>query len=530
MIEINNIHLHIDETENEFMVLKKRIINKIGVSSETPFSFRILKESLDMRQKNNPFFIYKVLVTMDNEEKILKKADKDIRKYREEERLIPEYGNEVLKKRPVVIGFGPAGMFSALTLAKAGLRPVVFEMGPDVVKRTAKVENFWNTGKLDPWGNIQCGEGGAGTFSDGKLTTRIKDRRVEDVIEAFIEAGAPEEIRYLQKPHVGTDILKGVVMNIRKKIISLGGEVNFNSRMEDMRTENGKVRGVRINSEWVETDDVVLCIGHSSRDTYSMMYEKGFRLEPKAFAVGFRAEHLQKDIDENQYGKYKDHKKLKASEYTLAHKLSDGRGVYSFCMCPGGYVVNASSEEGRLCVNGMSHHARNGINANSAIVISVSEADYGSHPLDGMKFQRMIEEKAFRLGGGDFRAPVQYTSDFSGTEKGSGMRAEPQVRPGFVFTDLRGIYSEKMTEGIIEGMAAFGKKIKGFDTMGVFTGVEARTSAPLRIKRNEELQAEGVSGLYPCGEGAGYAGGIVSSAVDGIKCAGKIISRYRKQD
>lgn len=542
MILVRNVHLHIEETENERNLLDQRIKKKLGIPSSYPMTFRILKESLDARQKNNIWFIYQVICDVKNDSEVLRHSDKDCSIYLEDESDELQYGEKTLESRPVVVGFGPAGMFSALTLAKAGFKPIVIEKGSDIVKRTKDVEDFWRTGNLDINSNVQFGEGGAGTFSDGKLTTRIKDKRVEKVIQGFIKAGAPDEIAYLQKPHVGTDLLKGVVKNIRETIIDLGGEVRFNTSLKDIRIEKGELKSIIVEETGsltayeLKTNDLILCLGHSARDTYRMLYDRGVAMEAKSFAVGFRIEHNQKELDKVQYGKYSEHPKLRSSEYTLAHKLSKTRGVYTFCMCPGGRVVNASSEEGLLCVNGMSYHARNMENANSAIVVSVTPEDYGSLPLDGVEFQRSYEKAAYAMGGGNFTAPILSSQGFidgkldniEGINGVSKVTVTPEIKPSGRISPIYDIYPGFITEGIREGLSEFGKRIKGFDTDGVMTGVETRTSSPLRILRGSSLSSINVSGIYPAGEGAGYAGGIVSSAVDGIKVAEMIISQYER--
>ncbi len=554
MILVRNVHLHIEETENEREILDQRVRKKLGIPVSYPMTFRIIKESLDARQKNNIWFIYQVVCDVKNVEEVLKHADKDCSIYLEEETDSVSYGDKKLESRPIIVGFGPAGMFCALTLAKAGFRPIVIEKGSDIVKRTKDVEDFWRTGNLDLNSNVQFGEGGAGTFSDGKLTTRIKDKGVEKVIQGFIKAGAPDEIAYLQKPHVGTDLLKGIVKNIRETIIELGGEVRFNSTLKDIRIEKCKLKSISVeetagvSAYELKTEDLILCLGHSARDTYKMLFDRGVAMEAKSFAVGFRIEHNQKNLDKVQYGKYSDHPKLKSSEYTLAHKLNKTRGVYTFCMCPGGRVVNASSDEGMLCVNGMSYHARNLENANSAIVVSVTHEDFGNLPLDGVDFQRRYERAAYVMGGGNFNAPILSSQGFlSGktdpniersTEfiiengersKETGVSSViPQIKPGGRIAPIYEIYPDYITKGIREGLNEFGKRIRGFDTDGIMTGVETRTSSPLRILRGTSLSSINVSGIYPAGEGAGYAGGIVSSAVDGIKVAEMIISQYKR--
>lgn len=526
MIRINSIGLSLDEP---WEALRSKAAKALRLSPQDILSFRILKESIDARG-SEVRLSYSVMVETNDDERVLQRArNRDASLYLEETRVPPVYGTEVLGERPVIVGFGPAGIFCALTLAKHGYEPMVMERGDDVDKRTAAVDAFMAGGPLDTESNIQFGEGGAGAFSDGKLTTRIKDQRVKEVLTELIEAGAPAEIAYLSKPHVGTDILKNVVRNMRKKIESLGGEITFRQKLEDIGTEEGKVRSARVSGKDVPVEALVLAIGHSARDTYEMLFNKGIDMEAKSMAVGARVENLQELIDSNQYGKWAGHERLRASEYKLTRKLSDGRGAYSFCMCPGGFVVPAASEDGRLVVNGMSYHARDGRNANSAIVVSVTPDDYGSHPLDGIRFQRMIEEKAFNAGGGNYTAPVQLVSDFIEGRVSTSLGAvTPTYVPSVGFADIGGILPDAVTRGLREALTDFNVKIRGFAENGaVLTGVETRTSAPVKIVRSHELQSLSCEGLYLAGEGAGYAGGIVSAAVDGIKAAESIMKRYK---
>lgn len=527
MILVRNVKINIKDLD-EKDVIKNRLLKKLQVNPLELRSMRILKESLDARKKPDIYMIFSVLVELENENKILDKKLTDVTYHYEvkEEELIR--GKDLLNKRPVVIGLGPAGLFAALTLAKEGLRPLVIERGEDVEKRTKSVETFWSGGKLNVNSNVQFGEGGAGTFSDGKLTTRIKDSRVEKVLDILVSFGGDEEIRYRSKPHIGTDVLKGIVANIRKEIIKNGGEVIFSSLMEDIEIRGGKLRSIRVNGQWIECEALILCPGHSSRDTYTMLYKRGVNLEAKAFSLGFRVEHLQEDMDIAQYGKVKS-SYLRASEYSLAAKTSSGRGVYSFCMCPGGLVVNASSEEGHLCVNGMSYHARDGRNANSAIVAAIGPEDFGHNALDGMEFQREMERKAFVLGGKDYFTPCQNVRDYLENKISKDVyKVMPTIKPGFTFKGLHDFYPQGINEAIKEAMLIFSNKIKNFHKDGIFTGIETRTSAPLRILRNSNLESVNVEGLYPCGEGAGYAGGIMSAAVDGIKVAEAILKKYSR--
>ena len=429
-------------------------------------------------------------------------------------------------------------MFAADLLAREGLRPIVLERGGPVEERVMRVEHFWGSGELDPACNVQFGEGGAGTFSDGKLNTLVKDKygRNTEVLKTFVKHGADPAILYQAKPHIGTDVLSKVVKSMREEIFRMGGEVRFHSQMTEILTENGQVTGVKVNdTEVLPCEQVVLAPGHSARDTFSMLYRKQFPMSAKPFAVGFRVEHPQSLINMSQYGA-ESVKGLGAAAYKVTAKTSTGRGVYSFCMCPGGYVVNASSEPGRLAVNGMSYSGRDGQNANSAIIVSVTPEDYGSeHPLAGIEFQRVLEKKAYDLCNG--KLPVQLYGDFRKKVTGEDLPEkeidsdewdgmEPQCKGAYEWTDLTGILPEECNHAFVEGMDSFGRQIRGFDSPhAILTGVESRTSSPVRIDRDEKLQSA-IRGCYPCGEGAGYAGGITSAAMDGIRVAEMIASQF----
>ncbi len=528
VIRINNINLNLDD---EFKVLEKKVCKKLKISKEDINKIEIIRKSIDARKKNDIKFTYSIDVICDNEAKIISKIhDKDVRLEKAEEidSIIP--GTEKMEHRPVVVGFGPAGIFAALTLARKGYKPIVYERGESVDKRTETVEKFWKSGELNLESNVQFGEGGAGTFSDGKLTTRIKDHRCAFVLDELINAGAPSEIKYESKAHVGTDLLKGVVKNIREEIKRLGGEVHFDSKLEKLSYENGKLKKIIVNGKEIPCEVLVLAIGHSSRDTYEMLHKENVSMDAKAFAIGVRIEHPQELINISQYGENHKHPKLQAADYRLTYQSERlKRGIYSFCMCPGGVVVAAASEEGRLVSNGMSYHARDLENANSALVVTVSPEDFeGDSPLRGMEFQRHYEELAFKLGGGNYKAPVQLVGDFLKDRISTKLgKVTPSYTAGYEFKELKDCLPSYVIEALKEGIYNFDKKIKGYAREdAVLTGIETRTSAPVTLNRDSKLESVNVSGLYPTGEGAGFAGGIISAAVDGIKVAEHIIEKF----
>ena len=531
-IRVNNIVLGLDDNIN---IVQKKVSKKLKISIDEMKNFKIIKESLDARNKDNIRLTYAVELEHKNEEKLVERLhDKDVRIDTTKYEPDVESGSEKLNNRPVVVGFGPAGIFAALMLAEKGYKPLVIERGEDVDKRSETVDRFWAEGKLDLNSNVQFGEGGAGAFSDGKLTTRIKDKRCDYVLEELVKGGAPSEITYKGKPHVGTDILKEVVKNIRLKIISLGGEVRFSSKLEYINKESGRIKSIVVNGEEIPCDAVILALGHSARDTYEMLHEVGLEMAQKAFAIGVRIEHPQELIKKSQYGKMYNHPKLRAADYKLTYQCKEsGRGVYSFCMCPGGVVVAAASEDGRVVTNGMSYHARDLENANSALVVQVYPEDFGSdHVLAGVEFQRKYEELAYKVGGGNYNAPVQLVGDLlkdrASTKIGS---VTPGYKPGYKLVDMRECLPDFVIESIKEGIGNFDRKIKGYGMDdAVLTGVETRTSAPIRMPRTDSFESISIKGVYPCGEGAGFAGGIISAAVDGIKVAEKIISKYAKLD
>ncbi|MDY3919404.1 MAG: FAD-dependent oxidoreductase [Candidatus Limivivens sp.] len=526
MIRIQQLKLPCGHTEQE---LRRAVLAALSVTESELISFEIRKKSLDARKKPRLFYSYVIDAQVKNQSRILKKKKPGLAAAEPRGYEYPQAGTEKLRVRPVIVGTGPAGLFCGLVLSRMGYRPLLLERGEDVDTRREKVDAFWQTGILDPFSNVQFGEGGAGTFSDGKLNTAVKDvsGRNYYVLKSFVEAGAPEEILYLNKPHIGTDILRTVVKNIRKEILFLGGEIRFRTCLTDLFLKDGALSAVELNgAERMDCQVLVLAIGHSARDTFEMLSRKPICMEQKPFAVGVRIEHPQEMIDLSQYGQPRG-EQLPAADYKLTRNLENGRGVYSFCMCPGGYVVNASSEQGRLAVNGMSCHARDGRNANSAMVVTVSPTDFGSeHVLAGMEFQRRLERLAYQAAGG--KVPVQLLGDFCSGRKSTGLgEVLPSIRGQWELSDVRSCFPESLAASLTEGILDCGRMIRGFDRPdAVLSGVESRTSSPVRILRGESLESS-IAGLYPCGEGAGYAGGITSAAMDGIKTAEALIRRFR---
>lgn len=525
MIRINEVALSLDYNENS---LKKAAAKKLNISVSEIQTVCIYKRSVDARKKENVHFTAALDVKVrENENKIAKKCRQAV--------IVEEYQYELpkcpkLAKRPIVIGSGPCGLFAGLILAQCGQNPIIIERGRDVDSRTKDVNLFWTGGTLDETSNVQFGEGGAGTFSDGKLNTGTKDSRIRKVLLEFAEHGAPKEILYLAKPHIGTDKLKATVKNIRQKIISLGGEYFFETKLTGIRSADGKVTAVELQRHGetftLETEHLILAIGHSARDTFEMLYHNHIAMEQKPFAMGVRIEHLQELINKNQYGNFWNSPYLSAADYKLAVHLKSGRGVFTFCMCPGGSVVAAASESGRLVTNGMSEFARDKVNANSALLVGITPNDFGSDDiLAGVHLQRRLEENAFKTGGENYHAPVQRVCDFLQKQKSVSVGSViPSYQPGYTLTDLDLCLPEYMTDSLREGIILMDRKLNGFaDGDAVLTAVESRSSSPVRILRDDTMQSVSLKGLYPCGEGAGYAGGIVSAAVDGIKAAEMIL-------
>lgn len=531
MIRIHQLALEVGHGPE---ALKKKAARLLKVPETVVKEIKIVRRSIDARRKEQLLFSYIVDVELferKREAAIVKKsASPNIKLETEEPYRYPKQGTVPLKTRPVIVGAGPAGLFAALALAENGYGPILLEQGDPVEERERKIEEFWKYGddRLDVRSNVQFGEGGAGTFSDGKVNTLVKDSsgRNRKVLETFVEAGADSSILYDSKPHIGTDVLRSVVRNIRSRILSAGGEVRFRSHVEELILEDGQVRGVMLeDGTRIISDHVILAVGHSARELFAALSRQGALMEPKAFAVGLRVQHPQNQINLSQYGR-EDAGSLGAAPYKVTAKTKSGRGVYSFCMCPGGYVVNVSSERGRLAVNGMSNFLRDSKNANSAIIVTVTPEDFPvPGALGGIEFQRRLEEKAFALGGG--KIPVQLYGDFVSRHVSKDFGdVEPQFCGGHAFADLRELLPEEMNLAFLEGMEQFGRKIQGFDRAdAILAGIESRTSSPLKIVRGEDLQSN-LKGLFPCGEGAGYAGGITSAAMDGLRVAEEIIRKY----
>jgi uncharacterized FAD-dependent dehydrogenase len=523
MLRLTDLRLPLNHSEDE---LRAAILKELGIGPRDLVGYSVFRRSFDARKRGAIALIYHLDVETTREDEVLRRLRGNPRvgptpdtSYR-----FAAQAPESLAVRPIVIGVGPCGLFAGLLLAQMGFRPIILERGKQVRERTVDTFGLWRQGILDPESNVQFGEGGAGTFSDGKLYSQIKDpgHRGRKVLTEFVEAGAPPEILYVNKPHIGTFRLVKMVENMRAKIESLGGEIRFQSRVEDLIIEQGRVLGVILSDgQRLEADHVVLAVGHSARDTFEMLFHRGVYMEAKPFSIGFRIEHPQGLIDRCRFGPQAGHPLLGAADYKLVHHCRNGRSVYSFCMCPGGTVVAAASEPGRVVTNGMSQYSRDERNANSGIVVGITPEDYPGGPLAGVAFQRRWEERAFELGGGTYEAPGQLVGDFlagrPSTEFGSVL---PSYRPGVRLGDLNTSLPEYAIEAIREALPAFGKQVRGFAMDdAVLTGVETRTSSPLRITRNEDFQSLNTAGLYPAGEGAGYAGGILSAAVDGIKVA-----------
>lgn len=517
MLIINNVKVPITA---DFLDIKTTLAKAVGVDIQSIKSAQLYRRSLDARKRDNIFYCCTFLVDLTNNNEFLRK-NKNAQIYEPQKYIWQKVNSNV---RPVVVGFGPAGMFAALTLARAGLHPIVYERGDEIKNRQKDVQTFLAGGKLNTNSNVQFGEGGAGAFSDGKLNTGIKDLRCRTVLKLFNEFGGREDILYQAKPHIGTDVLVSVVENIRNEIISLGGEIHFNSRVDDIIIEKNTIKGLKVtskdNTQTIYADYIVFAIGHSARDTFDMLLQRGVNMERKPFSVGLRIEHRQADVNRALYGDFAD--LLPAADYKMAAHLPSGRGVYTFCMCPGGEVVNASSEKDGIAVNGMSYSARDGENANSAVLVEVREEDLPNDTLlAGIEFQRNIEKAAYNIAKG--KVPICYLANWLSLK--SNKKVNPTIKPDYVETSPENVLPNFVTESIKEALPLFDKKIKGFlvgDALLTFP--ETRSTSPIRIKRDDKFVSVNTKGLYPAGEGAGYAGGIMSSAVDGIKIAEAIIS------
>ncbi len=526
-IIVSNIRAGLETKESDVINSALKFIN---VGRSELLNGYIVKSSVDARHRNSLCLVYSVGLELrgGEEDAVTKMADHNV-VLRKATEYQPKIGGGKLITRPVIVGFGPAGMFAGLILAKYGYRPIIVERGAPVDERIASVGNFFSAGNLDIQSNVQFGEGGAGTFSDGKLTTRINDSRCETILREFVKNGAPEAVLKSTKPHIGTDNLRIVVKSIRNNIIKNGGEIRFGTRLDGIGLKNGHLTSAMLDGCETETEVMLLAIGHSARDTFKMLIESGVTLLPKPFSAGVRIEHLQTDIDKALYGPLAGHPALPKGEYQLSLR-DGGRGVYTFCMCPGGSLVAAASEQGGLVTNGMSLYSRDGKNANSALVVSVSPSDFESGPLGGITFQRQLEQAAFAAGGGNYKAPFENVGSFLGGASKSG-RVEPTYPIGVTSYHIENLFPKYITDMLRNGLRAFDRKLFGFAAPdSILTGVETRTSSPVRIPRGETLEAEGISGLYPVGEGAGFAGGIMSAAVDGLRAAEAVMAKYAPID
>ncbi|KFZ27459.1 MAG: glutamate synthase subunit beta [Candidatus Izimaplasma bacterium HR2] len=528
MLIINQLKVSIKDNTDDLSIA---ISKKLRTSKDNINHYKVIKRSIDARKKHDIYFVYRLFVDIKNESTTLSKNIVNVEVYKEDKTNINIDNVKYNKNKKIaIIGFGPAGMFSALHFMETGIKVTVFERGQKVENRIKSIEDFQLNGKLNTDSNIQFGEGGAGTFSDGKLTSRSKDKRGRYLFEEFVKAGAPNEILYVHNPHIGTDKLINVVKNIRLKLESFGSLIKFNHKVSNIVPKDSGIL-LTVNEKEEFFDYVILATGHSARDTIEMLYNNNCDIVQKPFAVGFRIEHKQTMINKSQFGESYNNEKLGAAEYKLTHQTKSGKGVYTFCMCPGGLVVPSSSEVGMLCVNGMSEYNRDKVNANSALLVTVNESDFNSnHPLAGIKYQREIEKKAYALGGSNYYAPIQTVGDFINNIKTTKLGSVlPSYSIGVTYSNLRSIYSDSINNAFIEAFRSMGNKLKGFNNIdALLTGVESRSSSPVRIVRDKDtLQSTNFKNLYPTGEGAGYAGGIVSAGIDGIKVASLILEELK---
>ena len=527
MLRVSQCKLPIQITNQE---IEQYLCKRLKIQANQLLSYTINRKSLDARKKDDIYYVYTFDVYVNNEVNVLKKIkDKNIIQATAYKYEDVTSGTNEMKHRPVIVGFGPAGMFSALLLAQRGYKPIVIERGQPVEQRIKDINDYWTNNKLHPNSNVQFGEGGAGTFSDGKLTTRVKDSRLHKVLDEFVKMGAKEEIKYVSNPHIGTDCLRDIVRNIRNEIISLGGEIHFDTQLLSIQYNDG-ITSITTNRGIIETNDVILAIGHSARDTFTYLTTLPLALEAKPFAVGVRIEHKQEYINALQYGKFA--KYLPNAEYHITHTTSNNKGVYSFCMCPGGQVVAASSEDQQIATNGMSYSDRGLENANSALLIQVNASDFGNDLLSGMHFQEQLEKKAFVLANSNYTAPCQLVANYlDPTIENKPNKVKPSYPNGVTWCDLHDLFPQELNTSLTEALLHYEHIMPGFSYDGaIMTAVETRTSSPIRILRKHDTLEASITGLYPCGEGAGYAGGIVSSAIDGIRCAEKIIMKYKRVD
>lgn len=525
MIRVREVKVNFENSSMD--KIKEKTAKKLNIDASDIDDIKIIKESLDARNKKDIKYVYEVEINTNKEKSLFK--NKYVYIPEDEDYKINITGKNIMKKRPIIVGSGPAGLFCAYMLSLYGYKPVIIERGKRVEERIKDVEDFWKNNKLNKNSNVQFGEGGAGTFSDGKLNTLVKDKYniMKKVFEIFVECGADPEILYKNKPHIGTDILRNVIINMRNKIISNGGEFRYNTCLTNLVINDDKISKIQVNNdEFIECDDLILAIGHSARDTFKMLNDNNINMMHKPFAVGIRVQHPQTMINKSQYG-YENNDKLPVSDYKLTYTAKDGRGVYSFCMCPGGYVVNASSEEGGLAINGMSNHKRDSENANSAIVVQVTSKDFGNDLFDGIKLQKKLEKLSYEEGNG--LIPVQLFKDFKDNKKSTSFGSvKPVFKGNYRFANLNNIFPKYIVDDLIEAIEYFGEKIDGFNKDDVIiSAVESRTSSPIRIIRDDNFMTN-IKGIYPVGEGAGYSGGITTSAMDGIRAFEKIIKKYKK--